>query len=83
MLGIGQRQKRPNSQTNMGRGNDQRDDQRKPWPGRDQSVARVAIENEEQCAKVQRTRRRKVSADSAAAEGDAEQQPVREAALKR
>ena len=80
VLGIGQRQKIGLEQPDdVGRGNDKRDDEREPWPGRCQSAARVAIENEKQ-----RVGRRQhddeIFRPQRAAEGEAEQQPVAEAA---
>ena len=84
VLGIGQRQKIGLEQPDdMGGDDDQRDDQRKPWPGRRQSAARVAVEDEEQ-----RVGRRqyddKIFRPQRAAEGKSEQDPVAEApALER
>ena len=49
VLGIGQRQKIGLEQPDdVGCGDDKRDDERKPRPGRCQSAARVAVENQKQ-----------------------------------
>ena len=80
VLGIGQRQEIGLEQPDdMGRGDDKRDDQREPWPGRCQSAARVAVEQQEQ-----RVGRRQdddeIFRPQRAAEGKAEQEPMAEAA---
>jgi hypothetical protein len=79
VLGIGQRQKIGLEQPDdMGCGDDKRDDQRKPRPGRRQRAARVPIEQQEQ-----RVGRRQdddeIFRPQRGSEGEAEQEPVREA----
>ena len=80
VLGIGQRQKIGLEQPDdVRRGDDKRDDQREPWPGRRQSAARVAVENEKQRVG-HRQHDDKIFRPQRTAEGEAEQEPVPEAA---
>ena len=80
MLGIGQRQEIGLEQPDdMGRGDDKRDDECEPWPGRRQSAARVAVENKKQ--RVGRPQHDdEIFRPQRAAESEAEQKPVRQAA---